>query len=227
MGGTHFYGRAFVVTYTPLVASKAGREASEKHPLPPFIDGSIRREPDLEHELPAITCLCRAEKFAPRLVVGDHVAYVTGKRRYRSLTPHWRLTAVLRVTHLLDGHKTAAEWYRSRSIRLPNNCMVADNPAMPLDHSHRKTIHNGIGTDEQVHRQWDEGYRFRALVSPRVVICEPLFCKLSWDAPTVRDKHWQDSFGGVPGTQNPGARPLSQLQDLMRLLAISAPLSSP
>ena len=41
-------GRLFLNTYAALVATPAGREASKRFGLPPFIDGSIRREPDLE-----------------------------------------------------------------------------------------------------------------------------------------------------------------------------------
>jgi len=72
----------FLTTYTPLVATKDGRVASEKHGIPPFVDGSIRREPDLEHAVPSISCLCRAGKFAPRFQVGDIVGYMTCKGRY-------------------------------------------------------------------------------------------------------------------------------------------------
>jgi hypothetical protein len=53
MGGTISSDRVFVVTYTPLVGSRAGREAVERYGLLPFTDGSIRREPDLEHARPS------------------------------------------------------------------------------------------------------------------------------------------------------------------------------
>ena len=69
--------RYFLSSYKPLVWTTFGRAAALKHGLLPFIDGSIRREPDLEHEHPSISCLCRAGKFAPRLRVGDVVGYIT------------------------------------------------------------------------------------------------------------------------------------------------------
>lgn len=72
----------YLNTYVPLAASKAGRDASDRYKIAPFVDGSIRREPDLEHPFPAITCLCRADKFAPRLIPGDIVAYMLRKDRY-------------------------------------------------------------------------------------------------------------------------------------------------
>jgi hypothetical protein len=74
--------RFFLTTYAPLVTTYAGRVACEVHRLKPFIDGSIRREPYLEHRYPSISCLCRADKFATRLEVGDFVAYMTRKGRY-------------------------------------------------------------------------------------------------------------------------------------------------
>jgi hypothetical protein len=217
--------RAYVVTYKPLVVSKRGREASQYFDIPPFVDGSIRREPDLVHPQPAISCLCRGKEFVPRLAVGDHVAYVTAKGCYRSREPHWRLTGVLRVAHLLDGHEVAADWYRARALPLPNNCMVSGNPAMPLERSHGKTIYRGTGTDEQVHRKWDAGYRSRASRYRRVAVSDVVYCDLSWNAPVVTEDHWQRSFGGVPGTQNPGARPFWQLQALIQVLGIAAPPS--
>lgn len=218
--------RAFVVTYKPLVSSAAGRHASKQFRLPPFIDGSIRREPDLEHPRPMISCLCRADKFAPRLKVGDHVAYLTAQRRYGTPKSHWRLTAVLRATDLLYSHEEAASWYRALKLKLPNNCMVEGNEAMPLERSHGLTRHGGAGTREQIHRRWDAGYRHRARQFGRVVVCELVFRNLTWKAPIVTREHFQYSFGGVPGTQNPGARPLSQLQALMQRLQLPALPSS-
>ena len=44
--------RCFLVTYAPLVATAAGRTASENRGIAPFVDGSIRREPDLEQPFP-------------------------------------------------------------------------------------------------------------------------------------------------------------------------------
>ena len=72
-------GRCFLATFRPLIHSPGGRDAARRYGLPPFIDGSCRREPDLESPFPSITATCRAGKFAPRLVVGDRVAYLTVK----------------------------------------------------------------------------------------------------------------------------------------------------
>src|ERR1700683_5560370 len=111
--------RAFLVSYTPLVATPHGRNAAAQFRLPPFIDGSIRREPDLEIDWPSISCLCRAGKFAPRLRVGDWVCYMTKKQGNMR-----RLAAVLCVAHVFDSHAQAANWYNNHSLKLPSNCMV-------------------------------------------------------------------------------------------------------
>ena len=76
---TSVAGNLYINTYQPLACNAAGRAASEKFGIPPFVDGSIRGEPDLEHQFPSITCLCRGRNFAPRLREGDRVVYLTKK----------------------------------------------------------------------------------------------------------------------------------------------------
>jgi hypothetical protein len=220
--------RVFVVTYTPLVATRHGREAAERHGLPPFIDGSIRREPDLQHEHPAISCLCRAGKFCPRLAPGDRVLYLARKHRYATEAErHWRLTAVLHVIEVFDSHEAAAGWYRQRSLPLPGNCMVPGNEPAPLDQSHRLTPFGDRLPDERLLRLWDGEYRKRAADWGTFAVCEPLFVDLSWGAPVVHTEDLKDAFDRVPGTQNPGTVPLERLMRLMRRLGLSASLSSP
>jgi hypothetical protein len=212
---------AFIVTYTPLVDTQAGRKAAESHGLPPFIDGSIRREPDLEHEFPAISCLCRAGKFAPRLNVGDVVAYMTKNHRFGTGRKQRHLAAVLVVDRILDSHSHASEWYRERGLRLPSNCWVDENPAEPLDRCHRRFPRGSSGPDDRRHRQWDNGYRIRVETHPRFLVCRALFRDLSWEAPVVADQHLLDAFGRIPGTQNPGALPEDGFTRLMQALGIS------
>jgi hypothetical protein len=101
----------YLATFRPLVQRSAGRRAVQRYGLPPFIDGSCRREPDFESRYPSISATCRAGHFAPRLTVGDRIAYLTVKGRWLNCAePHRRLIAVLRVftdsTHIerpLDG----------------------------------------------------------------------------------------------------------------------------
>lgn len=213
----------YLVTYAPLVCSKAGRAAVEQYGVPPFVDGSIRREPDLEHELPSISCLCHAGKFAPRLEVGDFVAYLTRKARYGLKERHRRLTALLQVVALFESHAAAADYYRECRRPLPQNCVVPGNLPLPLDHSHRRFDASGCASDSQTHRAWEAEYRARARKFPRFVVCEPMYQNLSWTAPVVGDAELQRVFGRIPGTQNPGAMTVDDLRKLVRVLRLPAP----
>jgi hypothetical protein len=215
----------YVNTYGPLVASKAGREACAAHGLPPFVDGSIRREPDLEHEFPSISCLCRAGNFAPRLRVGDVVAYMTKKARYRSRTSHWRLTAVLEVRAVLASHLAGAQWYRERGLTFPSNCWVHGNPAKPFEQSHRIFRASSCAGPKRTYREWDATYRLRAMKHGTFVVCTALFRDLSWDAPIIERRHFLRALGKVPGTHNPGALTMDQCCRLMRVIEIDIPLS--
>jgi len=219
------FPKFYLNTYTPLAHSMAGREASLRFGLLPFIDGSIRREPDLQHKWPAISCLCRADKFAPRLRLGDFVVYMTCTGNWhkpgKELPPrHRRLTAVLRAEALCDSHDEAAKWYRSRELPLPSNCVVPGNDAQALERSHRMTRFRCAMSEGELHDTWDSAYQRRAENYPRFVICEPLFISLGWDAPKVGDTLLEDVFGKVPGTQNPGVEPIECLNDLMSRLEL-------
>lgn len=240
-------GRVFVNTYRPMVVTRYGIDACATHDIPPMVDGSIRREPDLEHRWPSISCLCRKGKFAPRLRVGDRVVYLTTKGRYGDdeRRPHWRLAAVLRVVALFDTHAMAAAWYEGRGLGLPNNCVVPGNRALPLTHTHMRgrlrkaaaagcgpsgcapRVRRGCGSgggcgDGDVHGEWDRIYRKRAKAHGRFVVCEAEFRELSWDAPVVHAADLKYAFGGLPGTRNPGALPMAGLIRLRRRLGLGA-----
>lgn len=220
--------RLFLVTYHPLVATPFGRAAAERDGLQPFIDGSIRREPDLEHCRPAISCLCRAGRFAPRLRVGYVVAYMTVKSRYLGQSEsHRRLAAVLRVTRVHPNHTEAATWYTDNAMALPSNCMVPGNPPKPIAQSHRKHDWARILGDGDLLRRWDAEYRVRARRHGTFVVCEAIFRNLAGAAPVVTDTHLRRAFGGIPGTQNPGALPPEGLLKLAHALGIDVPPSSP
>jgi hypothetical protein len=212
----------YLNSYAPLIASAAGRAAVEKHRLPPFVDGSIRREPDLEHEFPAISCLCRADKFAPRLRAGDVVAYLTRKLKYfRAQQSHHRLTAVLQVREIQPSHDAAADWYRARSLPLPNNCMVDGNPAKPLDQSHQLGPDRQRCSGDRMWRLWDSSYRKRARAFGNIVLCGQLFHNLESDAPIVENSHLNSVFGCVPSTQNPGKHAIDEFWQLMAVLGLA------
>ena len=216
----------YINTYGPLVATRAGRDAAAAFSLSPFIDGSIRREPDLEHDFPAISCLCRADKFAPRLEPRDVVAYMTKKDSYGQRIRHWRLTAVLEVLVVLPSHQKAAGWYRSQNLPLPSNCWVRGNPARPFEQSHRIYRAGSCTGAARTFREWDASYRLRSMQFGTFVVCKPLFRDLSWDAPVVQDGDLINVFGKVPGTHNPGARTFAECRALMKRLRIGVVLAA-
>lgn len=219
-----FMGSFYLNNYQPLAASVSGREAVAAFQLPPFIDGSIRREPDLEHGHPAITCLCRAGKFAPRLEVGDLVAYVTKKGGFGLGRAQRRLSAVLRVARRFESHAQAKVWYADQGLSLPSNLMVPGNAAAPFERSHRLYRSSKCLGAAQTFREWDASYRVRAHKFPIVVGCDRLAAWLDWDAPVVTDADLEAVFGAVPGLQNPGKHSAREFQTLMRRLGLNVPL---
>lgn len=209
----------FLNTFAPLATSRLGREAVIAHGLPPFIDGSIRREPDFQHERPAITCLCRAGRFVPRLLVGDHVAYMTKKSFHGGRGPQRRLIAVLRVDEVLDNHNALAAWYRREGLPLPSNCVVPGNPPQPLDMSHRATVYRCF-SDAECAQKWNAEYEVRAREHPVALVCTTLYRWLDWDAPVVDDHCLRKVFGKVPGTENPAPQHLDLLTPLLQRVAV-------
>lgn len=219
--------RYFLNSYKPLVCNKAGRRACADHDLNPFIDGSIRREPDLEHAHPSISCLCRADKFAPRLQLGDVVGYLTSRVRYGPGPAEKRLAAVLRVDRRFENHQDAANWFHDQGLPLPSNCMVGGNPPEPLSRSH--CIHDGhiVSTeDARAHRRWDAGYRWRAEQYGVFLVCHADFVDVTENAPKVPNDYLLTAFGRRPGTQNPGSLPQEQFHRLLQLAGIDTPPSA-
>ncbi|MBP1157665.1 MULTISPECIES: hypothetical protein [unclassified Paenibacillus] len=116
-----------LVSYYPMILNGRGRRAVEKHQLKPYIDHSVRREPNFDHAYPGISALCRKSMLAPKLKVGDIVVYITVKGNHEGDTKrHHRLVAALRVIEICPDHQTAAIWYQSRGYSdLPTNCILS------------------------------------------------------------------------------------------------------
>lgn len=199
--------RIYLNSYRPLIHRVAGRAAVRNYAIPPFVDASCRREPDLEAEFPSITALCRFRHFAPRLREEDIAVYLTVKRRYPGCSePHWRLAAILQVVKRFETHADAAEWCGEQGVRLPSNCMIEGNAPVPLDRtdgSHRSL------------EAWDRMYRRKAAFCPVFLACRPLFRDLH-DPPVVTEATMISSFGHVPGTRTP---PVVSLESVERLIA--------
>jgi hypothetical protein len=199
----------YLCSYCPIIINVKGRLTVQRTGLPPFIDGSCRREPDFEAAFPSISALCRAGKFAPRLRPGDRVAYITRRSMYDGEIG-WALVALLRILHRFESHQAAAEWYGSRGYPFPSNCLVKDNPPKPLDQTHQivpREVFEGIGrvlNPDRVIRKWDGGYKQRAKTWGTFLVCEANYLEL-WHPPILRKKDFFTIFGRMPGTQNPGA----------------------
>lgn len=197
----------YLASFRPLCATVHGRTAIKAHGLPRFIDGSCRREPDLEHEWPSISALCRASKLVPRLEVGDRVAFVTVRGRYDVGRPAcWKLVALLRVEQRFGSHGEAAAWYSKRGLRLPSNCMVPANEPVPLERTKGPPRDlprsDRQRSPERMVQLWDARYRSRAQEWPIMLACEKLIVELHEPA-RIEEEDWLRWNGYVPGTQNP------------------------
>lgn len=206
----------YLATYRPLVCTVGGRQASRRYHIKPFVDGSIRREPDLEHPSPTISALCRGAMFAPRLHVGDRIAYTTVKGHWGDVEEaHWRLTAVLQVERRFEDHASAAAWFKERDVALPNNCLVPGNQAKPLRESFEPTSGKGCAVDARERKAWDRFYHDRVAEHGAFLVCAPLFLELSYQAPILTTDDFVGVFGRVPGTRTPGRLPEAQFERLL------------
>ena len=198
---------SYLCSYRPLVASAAGREAMKIGGLPPFIDGSCRREPDFQAQAPSISALCRAGKFAPRLWPGDRVAYVTGQGTFGGARG-WCLVALLEVEERFETHAEAADWYRNRGWSMPSNCLVPGNAPQPYELTNRHPPAevlarvNAEGAPDRAVRLWDATYWQRAAEWPVFLACRADYLEL--ETPRIlRREDLNAIFGRIPGTQNP------------------------
>ena len=203
----------YLNSFRPLCSTPSGRAAITEYGLPPFIDGSIRRDPDFELEFTSVTALCRKGKFAPKLCVGDRIVYLTCKGMYVGPAErHRRLVSVLQVCHKLDSHVAAQEWYEEHGQPVPSNCMVEGNLPRPYDQSSQQF---------PSHAAWDREYRTRASNDPVFLVCVPLFKGLG-TPPVVTDQDLFSVFGRIPGTQHAPNITVTEYDDLIAL-AVKSP----
>lgn len=186
---THRRRENFFLTFHPLCETITGRKAVTEHQQPSFIDGSCRREPDLESDPPTFTQLCRPGK-GPRFEVGDRVLYATIKNP--TITHRgWGLVAALEIVKLCDSHEEAARWFREKGLRLPSNCVVEGNDPKPLHFTTGLPAENGNpqqnwsqgGEPPRTLAEWDAHYKSRAAKYPKFAICTHLQPPRLHDAP--------------------------------------------
>lgn len=185
--------KVFLCSYHPLCKSAKGREICETYGLAPYLDASIRREPDFQCPLPAITGLCRLDKLVGRIRNAlsnneeAYIVYVTVK----AAGPR-RLVAVLRANHVSPSHKAASDWYKSNIGTVPSNCMTPENPPLPLSYA--------VNLEAcRSHAQWDKEYLERSKLCGIVVACTVEFMDV-WTPPLIPETLFGTKF---PGTQNP------------------------
>lgn len=191
--------RNFLVSFHPLCSTAHGREAIRNFGLPPFSDGSCRREPDLQCAFPSISSLCRAGNFAPHLRKGDRVFYMTVKGKYGHRRG-WALVAALHVLRVHPSHQDAANWYESVGLSIPSNCMVAGNDCLPVERTTglpaegpgMQQAWNQNGTPPADLEQWNAHYQVRAIAYPSFVVTLPLALRLN-DPPIFH----RDALSGV------------------------------
>lgn len=197
----------FLCSFRPICGNAAGRGAVARGGIPPFIDGSCRREPDFQSNAPSISALCRSTKFAPRLWPGDSVAYITNQGLYGGELG-WALVSLLSVVKRFESHEAAADWYRKSGFGVPSNCIVPDNPPQPYHLTNQKppaVVAARVDTEanpERAVRLWDSTYARRADECGVFLACKADFLEL-WRPPVLRRSELHAIFGRVPGTQNP------------------------
>jgi len=206
-----------LITFRPLATTSQGRAASKKFGLPPYIDGSCRREPDLESAAPSISALCRGGRFAPRLSVGDCVLYITVKSSFGTTeAAHHKVIALLEVIEKFPSHSDASVWYKKNGIALPSNCMVTGNKPIEYEKTSGRNERGWKSHSESARLIfWDGTYRKRS--KEHGVF---LACKSIWQAlhrpPMLLDSDFIEILGRVPGTQTPPIFPALKIHELLQ-----------
>lgn len=203
-------GQDFFLTFHPLCETETGRRAVSEHGEPSFVDGSCRREPDLECVPPTFTELCRPGQRS-RFEVGNRVLYATIKNPNRTCRG-WGLVAAVEVVHVCASHEEAANWLRDRDFNLPSNCLVEGNDCKPLYLTTGLPADNGnpqqnwaqSGEPPRTLAEWDAHYWCRAGEFSRFAICKHLLPPRLRDAPFY-DSELKQCFAG-------GAVPLTRFR---------------
>ncbi len=212
-------------SYKSLSNTYFGRKNIKEYGLPPFIDGSCRKEPDLESKYPPITSTCRAGKFAPILNINDIVVYLTKLRGI------YYMTAILRVIEKFANHEQGAQWYLGKGLDLPSNCMILGNPPKPIEMTtgRLETREDALRFEslppdvrkrkgEAIIRVWNMDYMKRVKEYPQFNITEPIFVNV-WNPPIIPPSLLKSWFGGsIPGTQNPKKLSKEEYQNFLDLI---------
>jgi len=219
-------GTIYLSKYRPLAAIDSGLAAARQFGIPPYVDASCRREPDLQSAFPSISAICQGKLFAPKMAVGDIVVYITTLAAYDKYpAEHWRLSAVLKVIERFPTHEAAADWYRGRGLPLPSNCIVEDNPPIPLAETgglicggkEKKSLPQSLG-------EWDATYRVRMAKCGDFVVTRPLYLNIV-RPPMMTQSDVQRIFPGgkMPLVRTPPTLSPEDLDMLLKTCGISIP----
>lgn len=199
-----------LVTFQPICFKKKGLDAIQKFDFPPYIDGSCRREPDFENPFPSISALCRGNKFAPTLKKGDTAIYLSKKGTYNLGFKHWKLVAIVEVIERFETHAAAALWYSKQNLKLPNNCMVNNNPHLSLDET---SGFWGVDVNE-----WNNYYLEKSKTHSVFLVCKSIYTELH-NPLTITEKDMELIYGRRnPSTQNPPKLSKEQLNNFLMFI---------
>jgi hypothetical protein len=161
--------------------------AIKKYQLNPYIDGSCRREPDLENPFPSITALCRQSSFATKLWPNSVIVYISlGDTDLKN--PNYRLIAILKASKRFDNHFLASRWYRENNISIPSNCLIPTNDPQPFDKTiskftNKKGIEHFLQKEaiqqeiigQRIINSWDREYQEKSERWPTFIVTKPKF----------------------------------------------------
>ena len=187
-------------TYHPISSTVCGRQAIDRFGYHPLEDGSIRREPDFTSSFPGISGLCRPGKLNS-LNIEEGTIFI-----YKTVGTHF-LTAILEITHCLDNHSEARNWYDKNESPVPTNCILV--PHLKISQSHgggwREDALSTFELRREAERLWDLEYQKRGKhpQSSYYFITKPIYNavknisgELINIAPVLREH-----YGRIPNTE--------------------------
>jgi len=195
----------YLNTYQPLCSTNIGQQAIKKYDISPYVDGSCRREPDFDHEFPSISALCRGRLFAPKLKENDKVVYMTHKNTYGQTCRHWKLVAVMEVIKRTT-HQGAFDWYKSKGLRIPTNCIAGGNLPLPKDMT--------VGSNMTIH-QWEYHYKNRARDYDVFLICRHIEPPCLVSPAPLFEKDFIDIMSKQPQTRIPSSISIIEMDNLI------------
>ena len=212
----------YLNTFQPLCANRFGRKSIDTNGLPPFIDGSCRREPDFQNSFPAITQLCRPGMLVSRLSVGDLVIYLTKVGNYGIPLKHWCFIGILEVLDLPINHISAANYYLTNNTPVSQNIICNQTTPFPLNMTHGLSgFPNDNLNSNRIISLWDNIYINRANNFSEVAITSVWEGHLNLNnPPQITHQMMMDIFNRIPGTQNPPKLTDIEWGDFRRIMNI-------